>query len=118
MEKRKFQRINFISKASLQFGGETWQTQVVDLCLKGAMVERPESWNAHQGGQGMLYVHLPDGETRIAMHAHVAHQQDDYLGIGCDFIDIDSITHLRRLVELNSGDAELLERDLEALFED
>ena len=31
-------------------------------------------------------------------------------------IDLDSITHLRRLVELNSGDAAMLERELHTLI--
>jgi hypothetical protein len=33
----------------------------------------------------------------------------------CESIDLDSITHLRRLVELNAGDPALLERELTAL---
>ncbi|HXK57002.1 MAG TPA: PilZ domain-containing protein, partial [Gammaproteobacteria bacterium] len=37
------------------------------------------------------------------------------LGLRCVSIDMESIGHLRRLVELNLGDAELLHRDLESL---
>jgi hypothetical protein len=33
-------------------------------------------------------------------------------------MEIDSITHLRRLVELNLGDEALLERELEQLLSD
>jgi hypothetical protein len=33
----------------------------------------------------------------------------------CHSIDIDSVTHLRRLVELNLGNADLLQRELSAL---
>jgi hypothetical protein len=34
----------------------------------------------------------------------------------CDNIDVDSVTHLRRLVALNSGDPKLLDRELAALL--
>ena len=39
----------------------------------------------------------------------------DHLGFVCRHIDLDSISHLRRLVELNLGDESLLERELAAL---
>ena len=38
-----------------------------------------------------------------------------YFGLICRNLDIDSATHLRRLVELNLGDPKLLERELSAL---
>ena len=40
------------------------------------------------------------------------------VGLRCDNIDLDSITHLRRLVELNVGDHNILERDLASLIND
>jgi hypothetical protein len=49
------------------------------------------------------------------MDVTVAHCESEHVGFHCDHIDIDSITHLRRLVELNLGDPELLERELSAL---
>ena len=41
----------------------------------------------------------------------------DLVGMVCRHIDVDSISHLRRLVELNLGDEALLERELAALGE-
>jgi hypothetical protein len=49
------------------------------------------------------------------MEGIVAHHHDAVLGVRCKAIDLDSITHLRRLVELNRGDAEDLQRELSAL---
>ena len=49
------------------------------------------------------------------MDVEIAHRENDELGLNCKDIDVDSITHLRRLVELNLGDPELLERELSAL---
>jgi hypothetical protein len=49
------------------------------------------------------------------MDVEVAHQENDEMGLNCKDIDVDSITHLRRLVELNLGDPKLLERELSAL---
>jgi len=49
------------------------------------------------------------------MLTRLAHIRNNNVGLRCEYIDIDSITYLRRLVELNLGDAELLERELVAL---
>jgi hypothetical protein len=38
------------------------------------------------------------------------------VGLRCDRLDVDSMSHLRRLVELNLGDPALLERDLQSLI--
>jgi hypothetical protein len=37
------------------------------------------------------------------------------VGLHCRHIDIESLAHLRRLIELNLGDPALLERELAAL---
>jgi hypothetical protein len=46
----------------------------------------------------------------------VAHVEGEHVGLLCRSIDIESITHLRRLLEINLGDAKLLERELKALI--
>jgi hypothetical protein len=60
------------------------------------------------------FVHLGGG-IEICMSVHIFSQQGDQVRLACDHIDIDSMTHLRRLVELNIGDSSLLERELHTL---
>jgi hypothetical protein len=49
------------------------------------------------------------------MSVSVSHVIGNEVGFKCEHIDLDSISALRRLVELNLGDSHLLERDLLAL---
>jgi hypothetical protein len=49
------------------------------------------------------------------MDTAVAHIEGTRVGLRCLHIDLDSITELRRLVELNLGDAAQLDRELHAL---
>jgi hypothetical protein len=49
------------------------------------------------------------------MEGSIAHLEGTQVGLRCDSIDIDSLTHLRRLVELNVGDEAILQRELSAL---
>ncbi|MGB1059017.1 MAG: hypothetical protein ACPGZU_02735, partial [Ketobacter sp.] len=48
-------------------------------------------------------------------HLQGAHLEGNRTGIACDHIDVDSASHLRRIVELNTGNEALLEREIEAL---
>jgi len=115
-EQRHHTRILFDADATLLFSDKSWQTKVIDISLKGALVQCPEGWNGKVGDKMTLQVHLDMGEhMNIYMHVSVAHIENKHIGFHCDDIDIDSITHLRRLVELNLGDEELLSRELSHL---
>ena len=50
------------------------------------------------------------------MQTAVAHIDANSVGFICEHIDLDSISHLKRLVELNLGDEDLLHRELHALI--
>ena len=43
------------------------------------------------------------------------HVEGHHVGLRCESIDLDSITHLRRLVEMNSGDSTILDREFASL---
>ena len=115
IERRSFTRVAFDAPAQLTTLDERLDVKLLDLSLKGALVRLP---SADAIASGMLcLLNMPlDGEgQRIAMAAEVAHVQGDCAGLLCRGIDIESITHLRRLIELNLGDMSLLDRDLKAL---
>ncbi|KFZ39230.1 pilus assembly protein [Shewanella mangrovi] len=109
-DKRKFSRILFDTKAKLHNDQGEWQTRLHDLCLNGAMVEEPSGMHTDKPME--LGFTLPGSDIELRMTADVVYQRDGYLGLKCAFIDVDSITHLRRLLELNTGDSSLLNREL------
>jgi hypothetical protein len=55
-------------------------------------------------------------EVLIAMAGELAHVEGRHAGVLCRSIDLESITHLRRLIEVNLGDAAATERELKALI--
>lgn len=113
-QRRRFTRIAFDAEACLSAGEQQWAVELLDLSLKGALVTRPDGWEAQAGGPFRLELQLGE-DAAIAMDVSIAHQEDDRLGLHCEDIDLDSITHLRRLVELNLGNPDLLERELASL---
>ncbi|HHC72684.1 MAG TPA: PilZ domain-containing protein [Thiotrichales bacterium] len=113
-EKRRYHRVPFDADVTLACSGHHCESQLLDISLKGALVEKPVDWPAETGESCELIIHLSDGET-IRMDASVAHVENRCMGLRCEYIDIDSVSHLRRLVELNTRDESILHRELEAL---
>lgn len=114
-ERRSFWRAPFHSPARLvDAEGVEFTGQLHDLSLKGALLEMPEDWQGRIGDRYRLHLGLAP-EVTITMQTTVVHLHGRQIGLHCDEIDLDSVTALRRLVELNSDDPELLERELSAL---
>jgi hypothetical protein len=63
----------------------------------------------------LLHFDLANGESIVEMHVAVVHEVNDEVGLQCNAIDIDSVTHLRRLVELNLGDESQLHKEISQL---
>ncbi len=114
-ERRRFHRILFDAPTTIETDDGSLQTQLIDISLKGAMARTPEGWQPDAGQPVTLHVILDEGGTEITMKALCAHIEAGRVGFLCDEIDMESISILKRLVELNIGDEELLQRDLAAL---
>ncbi|WP_415033831.1 PilZ domain-containing protein [Azonexus sp.] len=113
--RRQFTRISFRSPARLILPDGVHTVDISDLSLKGALVRPSAPLNSPIGTQGVLRVQLDDGTTEIRMGIAIAHHENDLYGLACREIDIDSVTHLRRLVTLNAGDDALLTREIALL---
>lgn len=116
IEKRQFTRIAFDASARLISGDQDWPAQLLDISLKGALFKLPQAQELIKNNEVSVYLLLSDEETEIRMAGHVAHIEDQQVGIACDHLDVDSASHLRRIVELNTGNESLLEREFEALI--
>lgn len=111
-ERRHFTRVLFDTPAQLATAHSTVPVQVLDLSLKGALVGAHTLEHLVPGTLCQLTVPLAGTGNHIAMSTEVAHLQGSHVGLLCRSIDLDSVTHLRRLIELQLGDPALLERDL------
>ena len=113
-ERRLFSRVNFDADTTVRQGGHAWSVVLVDLSLNGLLIEEPFGWRIDETAPLAVTIVL-DGAVEISMMVRWRHSENDHIGFECEHIDIDSVSHLRRLVELNLGDSALLERELAAL---
>lgn len=115
-ERRRFSRIAFDASTEVAQDGQRWKAELHDLSLQGLLVARPPGWNGDPGKPFDVRIYL-GFDANIYMEADLAWEREGLLGFTCRHIDLESISHLRRLVELNLGDTSLLERELTALGE-
>ncbi|KAB5626328.1 PilZ domain-containing protein [Pseudomonas sp. MH2] len=116
-ERRRFQRIDFDAPTELRQGDRQWPVKLLDLSLKGLLIERPAPWDADLTQDFDALIHL-DKEVTVHMQVELRHEEPTRLGFVCLYIDVDSMTHLHRLVELNLADSTEMMRELRELIED
>jgi len=112
--RRQFLRSDFHAPVHLTLAGQRSQAHLHDVSLRGALVETPDGWTGRVGDRCQLRLTLAS-DVHILMDTTVAHIEDHHVGLHCEHIDLDSMTHLRQLVEHNAADPALLERDLATL---
>ncbi len=113
--RRLFSRVLFDAPCELQQGDLIWESQALDLSLQGVLLQKPDGLNAQIGESFLIGIRLGDDTTIINMTGALRHEEDGRLGFECLSMDLDSATHLRRLVELNLGDEAELHRELALL---
>ena len=116
-ERRRFQRVAFDAPTVITQGERQWSAALQDISLKGLLIGTPRDWNGDPHLPFEALIELGN-EARVKMEVVLTRTQPHSLGFVCRHIDLESISHLRRLIELNLGDEQLLERELAALGED
>lgn len=114
-ERRHYNRVNFAVDASLAFPDTSYAGELIDISLKGVLFRPERNIVCRIGQPCVLEFRLGEESRIIRMKSRIAHCDKSKVGIYCQCMDLDSATHLRRLLELNLGDAKLLERDLDQL---
>lgn len=114
-ERRRFSRIDFDARVEIAQGSKYWQAQLLDISLKGVLLAKMASFQLQPKIPVLVKIILSD-LTSIAMSTRVVQETGEQLRLACDSIDIDSIAHLRRLVELNLGDEKAVGRELSELI--
>ena len=116
-ERRRFQRVAFDAPTVIAQGERQWSAALHDISLKGLLIGTPRDWNGDPDQPFEALIELGN-EARVKMEVVLTRTQPQSLGFVCRHIDLESISHLRRLIELNLGDEQLLERELAALGDD
>lgn len=120
MERRRYSRI-YLDLAGVlesEVQHRSFGVHVRDVSLKGAFVELAnyeEDPHLFKGQKYKLVITL-QATTKIVMYMTCRHVMGKKLGLECNLIEPDSISHLKRLVEMNIGRSDILNRELNVLI--
>jgi len=98
----------------MQCGHEEWSCNLLDISLKGMLVEPPDNLDIDINQPCGMALFL--GED-ASIHARVTIMRNTNGNWGLKWlqIDVNSLQHLRRLIELNTNDPAMLMRELSDL---
>ncbi len=113
-ERRQYQRVPFIAEVIMDKDGEQWSCELLDISLKGVLLEAPQGIDADM--DATYEVELVLGEdVAIRMQANISHTNNHHWGLQWKNIDVEGLSHLRRLLELNMTDGDEMHRELAEL---
>lgn len=111
-------RVRFATEVEVSLNGASYEAMLVDISLRGARIEVPESLNPSPGVQCDLTVCLNHSLIRLPFGGEFIHFSGTIAGIRFTRTDLSSMMHLRRLLELNTGDPERIRSELGSLVFD
>lgn len=114
MNNRHFRRIPFEAQVTLHSATNVWTGELLDVAMKGAMIGMETSLPDTLGTEFKLCIALPGTPISLEFQAELIHC--DEMRYGFKFIseNLETLTHLRKLIELNTGDAEATRSELSA----
>lgn len=118
MHNRRFRRIPFAAEVTLSTGQSTWSGELLDVAMKGAMVGTPAPLPLELGTKCNLCITLPGTPISLEFQTKLVHCEEGHYGFKFISEDLQTLTHLRKLIELNTGDAEATRSELSAWLSD
>ena len=114
-DKRRFSRVSMKVLCRLTHNGNSESVNLVDISLKGALVGDNGAYSLSTGQTCLLNVTLIPSEIVLDFEAEVAHMEEGLIGLRFVHMDIDTMIHLRTLLEANTGDPDRIRDELSFL---
>lgn len=112
MHERRFRRIPFAAQAIVKAEGKEHSCELLDLAMKGALLATDKPLHVSLGQSCHLCITWQGGPISLNFEAELVHQDVDHYGFKFISEDLATLTHLRKLIELNTGDAETTRNEL------
>jgi hypothetical protein len=118
MQTRRFRRIPFVAEVTLNDGQNDWSAELLEVAMKGAMIGTSAPLPLEIGSKCSLCITLPGTPISLEFQAELRHFEGCQYGFKFISENLETLTHLRKLIELNTGDAEATRSELSAWLSD
>jgi hypothetical protein len=116
--KRRFSRIKCVEKCIVETANGPISVKLLDIALKGALVEHGSDLPANPGDRWKLLYQLDGSNIVLEFAAEVVHCRGDQTGVKFIEMDLDTMTHLRSLMEARTVNPEQVRYELELFLDD
>ncbi len=111
-DNRKFSRVNFKIESKFISSKKTFGIKVINISLKGLLAEIGPAVKREDIETGTIEIRLINSDIVLTFEAELIHFQDSLTGYRFIKTDSESITHLRRLLELNTGNPNQIDSEI------
>ncbi|WP_139683883.1 PilZ domain-containing protein [Vibrio tasmaniensis] len=115
IERRQFSRVVYQTPTDISQGNVNVSGSVQDLSLHGLLIQCDKCQQLRTDIPVQISFKLENSDINIQLEATIVSTINTSMRLRIEHLDIDSISHLKRLVELNVGDDVLLYREIEHL---
>lgn len=116
-DNRKFSRVGFNIDCRFKTQKREIQCRVLNLSLKGLLAEIDENINPDDFKYGTIEIRLLNSDIIISFESELVHLKENQAGFRFVKTDTESITHLRSILEANTGNPDLIDSELHFLVE-
>jgi hypothetical protein len=116
-EKRRFSRIRFIEKSFIEIDNRMVEVNLLDISLKGALIEFGSEVTIQKGDVRDLIFHLGNAEIILQFKTETVHCRGNQAGLKFIGMDLDTMMHLRSLIEARTLDPEKVRHELGFLID-
>lgn len=111
-DRRKYSRVKFDAETSCLWQGKRFPAHLLDISLKGALIEFDGHLPFAKGADLHLELALNGRQLVLSFESRSVFESGNQVGLEFLGIDLETLTHLRRLVELNIGDSDKVKEEL------
>ena len=117
-ERRNFQRVPFATEAEINCNEKKFNGDLLDISLQGALIHGHGTIPLEKGNICELLIHLVDSEITMQFDVDLVHREENKLGFKFIGKDTETMIHLRRLLELNIGSSEAIDKEISVWLKD
>jgi len=115
-ERRHFSRVKFVTDVIVQSEDQRYEGELVDISLNGALFHTRNFVEIEPGDTCELSFSLTSSDVHLTFKSLLVHAFNGHLGFKFISEDIETVAHLRRLLELNLGDCDQISHELSFLM--
>jgi hypothetical protein len=116
--KRRFSRVKCIEKSIVETDSGPREVMLHDISLKGALVEIGSDLPVREGERWKLLFQLDHSDVVLQFEAEVVHCRENLAGVKFVEMDLDTMIHLRSLMEARTVNPEQVRHELSFLMDE